>query len=761
MSTHYQFESKPSAAVRRRLSSIAPKKKPSVPATFAHLTPMWAGIAGSPVNNNTGFEVALSIHDSVYNTDYASAVVPYTAGETEKNAIAIRKHILKALRDFSSEHLCKFLGAGVTLSLLKECPNLCTRLWLDMDIVPIVFNIKPYHTESLTRPNIKHRISASAVASYAVSGADTPAVPVQLTADAGYLAAAHIDTGNVQGRLPIPRTLDEQADSAARKSIMYFGPNNNPRLSIGPRNQVTVDAAGKIHLIDDLDEYRKTVGLRLIDAWNDTAASTWNAVIKLADELREKKVKIGFFSSTPQGGGVALMRHALIRFLSALDVDAAWYVPNPSPSVFRITKNNHNILQGVAPPDLRLTQENKDMFDAWILKNGLRWTAEGGPLAAGGVDVAFIDDPQMPGLIPLIRKVRPGLPIVYRSHIEIRSDLVHQAGSPQEEVWKYLWNNIKHADLFISHPVSKFVPSDVSKENLGLLGAATDWLDGLNFPERLIAHVERADDHALRDTQFYMGEFRTLCAREKMHELRWPVRDYFIQIARFDPAKGIPNVIDSYARFRKMLSPNTSVEDTPQLLICGHGAVDDPDASIIYDQVTQLIAKDYSDIATDIVVMRIPPSDQLLNALMANARVALQLSTREGFEVKVSEAVHAGIPIIASRTGGIPLQIEHGKSGYLTEPGDNEAVAKHLYELYSDEGLHRRISVYAKTHVSDEVGTVGNAAAWLYLAVKYSRGEKVLPNGAWLNDMLREETGEVYVEGEPRLPRNGLDVQGN
>ena len=29
---------------------------------------------------------------------------------------------------------------------------------------------------------------------------------------------------------------------------------------------------------------------------------TWNAVNKLADELREKKIKIGFFSSTPQGG---------------------------------------------------------------------------------------------------------------------------------------------------------------------------------------------------------------------------------------------------------------------------------------------------------------------------------------------------------------------------------------------------------------------------------------------------------------------------
>lgn len=66
------------------------------------------------------------------------------------------------------------------------------------------------------------------------------------------------------------------------------------------------------------------------------------------------------------------------------------YVPNPSPAVFRTTKNNHNILQGVADPDLRLTAEAKAAFDAWILKNGLRWTAEGGPLAVGGVDIAFI-----------------------------------------------------------------------------------------------------------------------------------------------------------------------------------------------------------------------------------------------------------------------------------------------------------------------------------------------------------------------------------
>jgi len=404
----------------------------------------------------------------------------------------------------------------------------------------------------------------------------------------------------------------------------------------------------------------------------------------------------------------------------------------------------------VAPPDMRLSQKSKDAFDAWIMKNALRWTADGGPLAPGGVDLAIIDDPQMPGLIPIIKKRRPGLPVVYRSHIEIRSDLVHVPGSPQEEVWKYLWKDIQLADLFISHPVSKFVPSDVPVEKLALLGASTDWLDGLN------KHLHNWD------CQYYMGEFRGLCAKEKMHELQWPLRDYIVQIARFDPSKGIPNVIDSYVKFRKMLEDDDLEEnDMPQLLICGHGAVDDPDASIIYDQVMQLIAsEDYRAYAKDIVVMRLLPSDQLLNALMENSKIALQLSIREGFEVKVSEALHAGKPVIACRTGGIPLQIHDGKSGYLTDPGDNEAVAQHLYDLYTDVGLYRKMSAYAKTHVSDEVSTVGSAAAWLYLAVMFSRGVKLEPKGAWLTDMLREETGEPFLANETKLPRGGLNMQG-
>jgi hypothetical protein len=90
---------------------------------------MWAGIAGNPIHNNTQIEIAISVHDSVYSTDFASATIPYYPNQPEKNAQTIQQHVLDTLRKFSTEHLCKFLGAGVTLSLLKEVYSLSPRLF--------------------------------------------------------------------------------------------------------------------------------------------------------------------------------------------------------------------------------------------------------------------------------------------------------------------------------------------------------------------------------------------------------------------------------------------------------------------------------------------------------------------------------------------------------------------------------------------------------------------------------------------------------
>jgi glycosyltransferase involved in cell wall biosynthesis len=533
----------------------------------------------------------------------------------------------------------------------------------------------------------------------------------------------------------VSSTLSQQLPEVVLlTNVRQFGPNGQPRLTIGYRNEVEVDCSGTAQLTH-IDNYRESVG-----------KSTWEATLKYAKSLADGNVRIAFFNSTPQGGGVALMRHALLRFLIRLNVDARWYVPKPKPEVFRITKNNHNILQGVADPKLRLTEDQRSQLDEWCRQNAEQfWTSGDGPLAPiaeGGAHVIVVDDPQMPMLVDIAKKMDPKRPVIFRSHIQVRGDLADQEGSPTSEVWNWVWNHVKQADVFISHPVREFVPSNVDFPKVGYMPATTDWLDGLN---------KRMQQW---DLQYYIREFEAERFKLRMNQLSFPDREYIVQIARFDPAKGIPDVLAAYAKFKREYMKDADIKDIPQLVIAGHGAIDDPDATIIYDQTLSQLQQLYPDIIEDVVVMRLGPTDQILNALMSCAHVALQLSTREGFEVKVSEALHKGIPIIATKAGGIPLQVQDGLSGFLVQPGDCEAVAKHLYELFTDTELYERMSTYAHDHVSDEVSTVGNALCWLYLADQLAKGEKIEPNSAWINDMAREHAGYPYEDHETRLPRS-------
>ena len=157
----------------------------------------------------------------------------------------------------------------------------------------------------------------------------------------------------------------------------------------------------------------------------------------------------------------------------------------------------------MAGPEERLDEEKQALLDEWIGTNGKRyWLSPGGPLAPGGADVVIIDDPQMPALIPIIKRLRPEVKTIYRSHIEMRSDLVDRPGSPQEQVWKWIWRFVKQADVFISHPVDKFVPHDVPLEMVGLMPACTDW-----FVSPFLILSSCADKYRLDGLNKYLGEW--------------------------------------------------------------------------------------------------------------------------------------------------------------------------------------------------------------------------------------------------------------
>lgn len=143
-----------------------------------------------------------------------------------------------------------------------------------------------------------------------------------------------------------------------------------------------------------------------------------------------------------------------------------------------------------------------------------------------------------------------------------------------------------------------------------------------------------------RDVTYCLRILRQNCQAQGLPQLAYPLRPFIAQVARFDPAKGIPVVLESYAKLRRHLLKDLRKDKHPQLIICGHGSIDDPDASKIYALTMEAIDSQFGDLQEDIIAVRLGPSDQILNAILSTATVVLQLSSREGFEVKVSEALH-------------------------------------------------------------------------------------------------------------------------
>lgn len=73
----------------------------------------------------------------------------------------------------------------------------------------------------------------------------------------------------------------------------------------------------------------------------------------------------------------------------------------------------------------------------------------------------------------------------------------------------------------------------------------------------------------------------------------------------------------------------------------------------------------------------------------------------EGLGVVLIEAIELGLPVVASRVGGIPDVILHEKTGLLVPPQDEKALAQALQRLESDPELASRLVDGARQHVRE------------------------------------------------------------
>lgn len=76
-------------------------------------------------------------------------------------------------------------------------------------------------------------------------------------------------------------------------------------------------------------------------------------------------------------------------------------------------------------------------------------------------------------------------------------------------------------------------------------------------------------------------------------------------------------------------------------------------------------------------------------------------SLSEGLPMALLEAMAAGLPVVASSTGGIPEVVTHGVEGFLVAPGDVDDLTQRLGELLDDPDLAERMGAAARARAGD------------------------------------------------------------
>jgi glycosyltransferase involved in cell wall biosynthesis len=90
--------------------------------------------------------------------------------------------------------------------------------------------------------------------------------------------------------------------------------------------------------------------------------------------------------------------------------------------------------------------------------------------------------------------------------------------------------------------------------------------------------------------------------------------------------------------------------------------------------------------------------------VLAASDVFVLSSCKEGLPYTVIEAMVAGLPVVASRVGGVPELVEDGVTGFLVPPRDPRALVGALQKVLDDPGLRSRMGTAGREKAIREFG---------------------------------------------------------
>lgn len=94
-------------------------------------------------------------------------------------------------------------------------------------------------------------------------------------------------------------------------------------------------------------------------------------------------------------------------------------------------------------------------------------------------------------------------------------------------------------------------------------------------------------------------------------------------------------------------------------------------------------------------------SQEALRGLFEQSCVFALHSKEESQGIALVEAMAAGLPVVATKVGGIPYVVYHRRDGFLCEYGDIDSFCSSLFNLLSDPGLWSAFSTRAQSSALD------------------------------------------------------------
>ncbi len=94
-----------------------------------------------------------------------------------------------------------------------------------------------------------------------------------------------------------------------------------------------------------------------------------------------------------------------------------------------------------------------------------------------------------------------------------------------------------------------------------------------------------------------------------------------------------------------------------------------------------------------------------VSKILGKSDLFLLPSEQESFGLAALEAMSSEVPVVASKVGGLPEVIRHGKDGYLAKVGDLETMAEYCLKILTNDGLAEKMGKQARMRVLEKFTT--------------------------------------------------------